>query len=103
MRKNHTYVNSFSLTQINMIKEKRNENSHRSFVALVIELDKDLYGPDNHLVEVMFPNLRGSDSQRSCISSGIEQMQQPKPMDFKFVDQVIKMSNVPFLWFLIIQ
>ena len=28
------------------------------FKSLVIELDKDLYGPDNHLVEVRFTNFQ---------------------------------------------
>lgn len=34
-------------------KQKRKFSSF--FKSLVIELDKDLYGPDNHLVEVSHP------------------------------------------------
>lgn len=33
-------------------KQKRKFSSF--FKSLVIELDKDLYGPDNHLVEVQY-------------------------------------------------
>lgn len=42
-------------------KQKKKFSSF--FKSLVIELDKDLYGPDNHLVEVsphMVPRGRGS-------------------------------------------
>lgn len=36
-------------------KQKRKFSSF--FKSLVIELDKDLYGPDNHLVEVLINSL----------------------------------------------
>lgn len=38
------------LLLIQLSKQKRKFSSF--FKSLVIELDKDLYGPDNHLVEV---------------------------------------------------
>ncbi len=39
-------------------KQKRKFSSF--FKSLVIELDKDLYGPDNHLVEVRCRNVHFS-------------------------------------------
>ena len=43
-------------TKPEVTKQKRKFSSF--FRSLVIELDKDLYGPDNHLVEVChFQNL----------------------------------------------
>lgn len=39
-------------------KQKRKFSSF--FKSLVIELDKDLYGPDNHLVEVRCINVHSS-------------------------------------------
>lgn len=44
-------------------KQKRKFSSF--FKSLVIELDKDLYGPDNHLVEV---RCFAFDSHHSAIS-----------------------------------
>lgn len=38
------------LLLVQLSKQKRKFSSF--FKSLVIELDKDLYGPDNHLVEV---------------------------------------------------
>ena len=40
-------------TQSNKTETNRQKRKFSSFFrSLVIELDKDLYGPDNHLVEV---------------------------------------------------
>ena len=39
-----------ALSKYDATKQKRKFSSF--FKSLVIELDKDLYGPDNHLVEV---------------------------------------------------
>lgn len=54
----YTFVNvyictctySLVLLLVQLSKQKRKFSSF--FKSLVIELDKDLYGPDNHLVEV---------------------------------------------------
>lgn len=45
-------------------KQKRKFSSF--FKSLVIELDKELYGPDNHLVEVRCAWLHPRKSEESC-------------------------------------
>lgn len=44
------FVLQATLSKYDVSKQKRKFSSF--FKSLVIELDKDLYGPDNHLVEV---------------------------------------------------
>lgn len=48
---------SLSRSVLQPSKQKRKFSSF--FKSLVIELDKELYGPDNHLVEVRWGRLRG--------------------------------------------
>lgn len=49
-QKNVLFVLQTAVSKYEATKQKRKFSSF--FKSLVIELDKDLYGPDNHLVEV---------------------------------------------------
>lgn len=47
------YLSNFFQTAVSKYEATKQKRKFSSFFkSLVIELDKDLYGPDNHLVEV---------------------------------------------------